>query len=99
VGDGVGVRWRLCAPEAITWREWPDGIVVYNDATGHTHHLSPLCGEVLLILLQAADGADASSLTDLIAARLDASGDARLSVEIQRVLEELGQIEIATSTS
>lgn len=89
-------RWLLLSPSAISWREWGDGVVLYNDATGHTHQLSPLGSEVMFALLRHPEGIRAPSLVDEISTRADASPFPSLPEEIERVLDELLKLKIAT---
>ena len=47
------MRWHTVSPEALSWRELDDQLVVRNAESGNTHLLSPLAGEVLRTLLNA----------------------------------------------
>jgi PqqD family protein of HPr-rel-A system len=56
-----GHRFRLAAPGMLLWREWDDGCVVFNRATGETHYLDNFTAYVLRLL-----ETEARTLDDLI---------------------------------
>jgi PqqD family protein of HPr-rel-A system len=39
--------WRVPPGNSLSWRVWDDEFLVYNTASGQTHHLNFLAGEVL----------------------------------------------------
>lgn len=94
--DGSQI-WRLLAPEGFAWREWDDELVIYNEATGSTHHLGALGAEVLLALMRSPDGTNVVALTRDIAARVDLGTGVQLPVEIERALEQLAHFRLATA--
>jgi hypothetical protein len=47
--------WRADA-KSIVYRDWDDRLVVFNETTGHTHHLDPLGRAVMLLLLNHVSG-------------------------------------------
>jgi len=83
------------SPECIAWREWDDDLVVYNDATGSTHHLDPLGAEVLLVLLHSPQGIDAVALAREVTARVDSDMGDELPRAIARTLAELAGFRLA----
>jgi len=93
-GTDFEQQWQLLSPSAITWREWGDGLVLYNDATGHTHQLNPLSSEVMLALLRHPAGIATTTLMAEIVARVDTSEIADLSHEINRVLDQLLELRV-----
>jgi PqqD family protein of HPr-rel-A system len=56
LGDGActsgqageeGAIWTVPPANGLEWREFDDEFLVYNSASGQTHHLNLLAGEVL----------------------------------------------------
>ncbi|HSQ81365.1 MAG TPA: HPr-rel-A system PqqD family peptide chaperone [Casimicrobiaceae bacterium] len=86
--------WRAVAPEAIVVREWSDEIVVYNDSTGHTHHLAPLGGAVLLAFLHNPAGFELPQLIESVAAAVDIRESDILAPLVEEALEELSRLEL-----
>ena len=89
-----GSTWRAVAPEAIALREWDDELVVYNDATGNTHHLAPFGGKVLLALLHNPAGFEVQQLIETVAAAVQISEANVLAPVVDEALEELSRLEL-----
>ena len=90
-------RWQPLRPQAISWREWDDEFVVFNDDTGSTHHLNALGGEVMLALLRHPDGIGLDDLVQDLEPRFETTGDIELATEIEHTLAQLATLEIATA--
>lgn len=58
------MRWYAPSVEVLALRELDGELVVYNAASGGTHLLEPLAGEVLRTLVEADS---AMSMSDLVA--------------------------------
>jgi len=58
-------RWRKAGDAELSWRYWDGEAVVYNDASGDTHHLDALAAEVLERLCTHA--ADVEEVSQAIA--------------------------------
>jgi PqqD family protein of HPr-rel-A system len=86
--------WRAVAPEAIAVREWDDELVVYNDSTGHTHHLAPFGGKVLLALLDNPAGLNLPELIESVAAAVQISEAKVLAPVVEEALEELARLDL-----
>ena len=86
--------WRAVAPDAIATREWNDELVVYNDSTGHTHHLGPLGGTVLLAFLRNPAGLELQPLIESVATAVDIREFDILAPLIEEALEELSRLEL-----
>jgi len=86
--------WRVVDPRALSHRAWDGELVVYNDVTGHTHHLAPLGGAVLRALLQHPDGVEMSALIPLVAEALEISDMQSLVPGVQRTLSELADLDL-----
>jgi PqqD family protein of HPr-rel-A system len=91
--------WQAPPPHLVAVREWDDEFVVFNDATGDTHHLGTLAGTVLLVLLDHPDGLSPSALEDEVARRVDVPHDVTLDAEIRNVLDRLAEWRLATTVS
>ena len=92
-------RWRPAAPHAIDWREWDDELVVYNDVTGSTHHLSVFGSMVLRALLEHASGVDMTSLVRDVESRVQSEASASLESEVAGALAELVRLQLAERSS
>jgi PqqD family protein of HPr-rel-A system len=88
--------WRPWSPHALHWRQWDDEFVVYNDATGSTHHLTTLGGDVLLALLNHPAGIEMSTLVLELEQSIEVTDDVSLADEVARVLALLGELQLAT---
>jgi PqqD family protein of HPr-rel-A system len=93
------VIWRPVSPEAIRWRAWDDELVVYNDATGATHHLNPLGSEVMRALLAHPQGICEADLASNLGALVDASEQAVLCSEISKALVTLDALQLAVAAT
>lgn len=84
--------WHAVAPGALAVREWDDELVVYNDLDGHTHHLAPLGGKVLLALLEHADGLTDATLAVRVGELLAIDEVQVLAPAVEEALDELGKL-------
>jgi len=91
--------WRAVAPDALAWRRWDDDVVLYNDATGSTHQLGPLGGEVMLCLLRHPAGIDVAALARDMTASIEIPEELQLAAEIQRALDGLVELQLAERVS
>jgi len=49
--SGDNARWQVCREFRVN--EWLDGAVLYDTASGDTHHLAPVAFQILSLLLHA----------------------------------------------
>jgi len=91
--------WRPVAPHALAWRQWNDDVVLYNDATGSTHQLGPLGGEVMLCLLRHPAGLDVAALARDMSAIIELPDELQLAAEIQRALDDLVELQLVQRVS
>jgi PqqD family protein of HPr-rel-A system len=91
--------WRPLASHLLAWRRWEDDVVLYNDATGSTHQLGPLGGEVMLCLLRHPAGIDAEALVLDMSARVEIPDELQLGAEVQRALDDLALLQLAARVS
>jgi PqqD family protein of HPr-rel-A system len=91
--------WRPLASHLLAWRQWEDDVVLYNDATGSTHQLGPLGGEVMLCLLRYPAGIDAEALVLDMSARVEIPDELQLGAEVQRALDDLALLQLAARVS
>jgi PqqD family protein of HPr-rel-A system len=87
--------WCPVAPNALAWRLWNDELVVYNDLTGSTHHLSTLGCIVMQELVSHPSGIAVSTLVHGIALDVGTTVDAILAQAVERTLAELAEIRLA----
>ena len=87
--------WQPSGPHLLAVREWDDEFVVYNEATGDTHHLGTLAGDVLLTLLDHPDGMAEPALIAETARHVVVPDRAELDAEIGHVLARLAQLRLA----
>ena len=91
--------WRPVAPNLVAWRQWDDDVVLYDDATGSTHQLGPLGGEVMLALLRNPAGIDLASLVRDMASRIEIADEPQLPAEVKRALDDLVELRLAAPLS
>ena len=83
--------WRADS-RSLAYREWDDELVVFNEATGHTHQLDPFGRTVLLALLARPDGLRIPEIAAFLA---DATEEPEAAVPaIERTLGELADLEL-----
>jgi len=86
-------RWTVPDANALVWRIWDDEFLIYNTASGQTHHLNLLAGEALRSLAAAA-----ASVRELVSRLADKFAIAEDSAPLQMTdrliceLDELGLI-------
>ena len=92
------VQWEVPDANALAWRNWGDEFLVYNAASGQTHHLNFLAAEALRSL--EAEAADVGELVRRLANQFEiAEGSPPLQMidGLIRELDELGLIAPSTS--
>jgi len=90
--------WTVPAGNMLSWRVWDDEFLVYNTASGYTHHLNFLAGEALRSL--EAEPASASELVCRLADQFEIARDSPPLQMIDRLIRELDELGlIAPSTS
>jgi len=92
-------HWHAVTPRAIAWRRFDDEVIIYNDATGSTHQLGALAGEVMISLLQNSSGLAFPALVDDLTSRIEVVGSVDVAAEIQRALDELSELQLASRTT
>lgn len=91
------VRWRVPDANALAWRKWDAEFLVYNSASGQTHHLNFLAGEALRSLEDQA--ADVSELVRRLAHQFEIAEHSPPLQMIDRLIRELDELGlIAPST-
>jgi PqqD family protein of HPr-rel-A system len=92
------VQWGVPDANALAWRNWGDEFLVYNAASGQTHHLNFLAGEALRSL--EAEAADVGELVRRLANQFEIAEDIpslQMIDQLVRELDELGLIAPSTS--
>ena len=92
-------HWHAATPHALAWRRFDDEVVIYNDATGSTHQLGVLAGEVMISLLQNDSGLAFTALVDDLTSRIDVAGSIDVAAEVRRTLDELSELQLASRTT
>ena len=90
--------WRVPSENMLAWRVWDDEFLIYNTASGQTHHLNFLAGEALRSL--EAEPGSASELVRRLAEQFEIAEDSPPLQMIDRLIqqfEELGLIAPSTS--
>ena len=95
--SSVQDRWTVPDANALVWRIWDDEFVVYNTASGQTHHLNLLAGEALRSL--AASPANGRELVRRLADQFAIAEDSPPLQMTDRLIHELDELGlIAPST-
>ena len=90
-------RWAVPGENVLVWRAWDNEFLVYNTASGQTHHLNLLAGEALRSL--EAEGARTDELICRLSGQLEIAEDSPPMQMIGRLIrefDELGLIAPAT---
>ena len=93
--DNSGSLWTGPVSHAAAWREWDGEVVLYDDATGDTHHLDALGGEVLLTLIAHPRGVATTQIVRDIGDRMDELDVARLASQVERAIARLAEVGLA----
>jgi PqqD family protein of HPr-rel-A system len=89
--------WVVPAANTLAWRAWDDEFLVYNTASGQTHHLNLLAGEALRCL--EAQPGSARALVSRLADQFEIATDSPLLQMIDRLIQEFDELGlIAPST-
>jgi PqqD family protein of HPr-rel-A system len=92
-----GTRWTVPKRNELVWRVWDDEFLVYNTASGQTHHLNFLAGEALRSL--EAEAADVGELISRLANQFEiAEGSSSLQM-IDRLIHELDELGLIAPSS
>jgi PqqD family protein of HPr-rel-A system len=95
---GESVRWAVPSANQLSWRVWDDEFLVYNAASGQTHHLNLLAGEALRSL--EVEPAETRELVGRLADRFEIAEDSPPLRMIDRLIHELDELGlIAPSTT
>jgi len=87
--------WRAVSPAALTFRQWDDELVVYDDSTGSTHRLSAPAAQVLLLLLRHPSGIVNGDLVSAIASSIEIDADVSVASLLGQVLAQLAELRLA----
>jgi len=91
------VRWAVPDANALAWRVWDDEFLVYNTASGQTHHLNFLAGEALRSL--EAEAADISELVRRLANQFEIAENSPPLQMIDRLIRELDELGLIAPTT
>jgi PqqD family protein of HPr-rel-A system len=80
--------WRVPPENMLGWRAWDDEFLVYNTASGQTHHLNLLAGEALRSL-----EAEPGSANDLVCRLAEQFGIAQDSPPLQMIDRLIGELD------
>lgn len=81
-------RWRACREFHIS--EWPDGAVVYDTASGDTHHLTPAATQILNLIHDSPSTLQA--LTSRVLSSDSATPDQASLVMIEAIVTDLSKL-------
>jgi len=91
--DGDTTIWEVLSAGALRWREWNNEFVVFNPASGLTHHLNFLAAEALSSL--EARSASSDELRTRLAEQFGIAQDSpplQMIEPLIRQFDELGLI-------
>jgi PqqD family protein of HPr-rel-A system len=92
------IVWTVPPENSLAWRVWNDEFLVYNSASGQTHHLNFLAGEALRSL--EAEPGSAHALVCRLARQFEIAEDSpplQMIDGLIREFDELGLIAPQTS--
>jgi PqqD family protein of HPr-rel-A system len=95
---GESICWAVPSANLLAWRVWDDEFLVYNTASGQTHHLNLLAGEVLRSI--EVEPAQTCELVRRLANQFEIAEDSPPLQMIDRLIHELDELGlIAPSTA
>ena len=83
------IRWQAC--REFRSAEWPDGVVIYDTASGDTHHLTPAALQILNLIHDSPSTLKA--LAEVLPSGATAEDSLSMIEAIVTDLTELGFIE------
>jgi len=89
------VRWRAVSADVLAWRDWDCEVVVFNQATGSTHLLGELGGEVFRRLVGAEGGASVDALVAGLTDEPTGADNADWSAAVAGVLSDFARLGLA----
>jgi PqqD family protein of HPr-rel-A system len=87
---GESIRWAVPSANLLAWRVWDDEFLVYNAASGQTHHLNLLAGEALRSL--EAEAADVCELIRRLANQFEMAEESPPLRMINRLIHEFDEL-------
>jgi PqqD family protein of HPr-rel-A system len=85
-----GIVWTVPSGNLLAWLVWDDEFLVYNNASGQTHHLNFLAGEALRSL--EAEPGSASDLVRRMADQFEIAEDSPPLQMIDRLIREFDEL-------
>ena len=82
--------WTVPSGNLLAWRVWDDEFLVYNNASGQTHHLNFLAGEALRSL--EAEPGSARDLVRRLADQFEIAEDSPSLQMIDRLIREFDEL-------
>lgn len=76
-GIGASSRWVCHRKYDFSLRHWPDGSVLFDDASGQIHCLTPVAGEVMALLMNN-EARSAHALAHELLGELPTEADAEM---------------------
>src|SRR5208282_5157717 len=96
--EHYGTVWMVPLANALEWRVFDDEFLVYNPASGQTHHLNLLAGEALRSL--ETEAAHTQELIRRLADQFEIAEDSPSLQMIDRLVREFDELGlIAPSTA
>ena len=89
------VRWNTISPDALAWHDWDCEVVVFNQATGSTHLLGELGGEIFRRLVAAKEGATVEALAAGLTDDPTDANNADWSAAVAGVLSDFARLGLA----
>jgi PqqD family protein of HPr-rel-A system len=86
----AGRQWRLERRSKLHWRRLDDEWVVFEAASGDTHHLDTISAAVLMCL--EADPLDLDGLSEVIAGELQLPNREDLASRLEGLLDQLHRL-------
>ncbi|MBV8456336.1 MAG: HPr-rel-A system PqqD family peptide chaperone [Acetobacteraceae bacterium] len=87
---GDGTVWAVPFANALDWQEFDGEFLIYNSASGQTHHLNLLAGEALRSL--EAEPGRLHELVSRLANRFEIAEESPPLLMIDRLIRELDEL-------
>ena len=84
------ICWAVPGTNLLAWRIWDDEFLVYNAASGQTHHLNLLAGEALCSL--EVEPAQTRELVRRLASQFEIAEDSPPLRMIDRLIHDLDEL-------
>jgi hypothetical protein len=88
---GISGHWTCSRKADFSVRGWPDGVVLFDDASGQLYCLTPVAGEAMALIL-ASDSQTTGELAETLLGEVPSHSDSEMMENMLLSLESMNLI-------